>query len=167
MLELRVLALHQPNYCALSIDSPKLSTLVFHGKAFDLTHPESIRTLDTDLIRSELAPFKKVKCLVTRRFEAISKDTLHSLPELKELNYSMTIEDAFRDEFGNAAGTMDRMKQVLNEFLDEVEALRGSDFQFRFAGFQLTKAKMDELDFSVQVFGDLEYVSDAYIYENN
>lgn len=42
--------------------------------------------------------------------------------------------------------------------------MRGSDFQFRFAGFQLTKTLLDEIDFGVvESFGrDEEAVSNVY-----
>ena len=51
----------------------------------------------------------------------------------------------------NEVGSLDRMKRALREFLDDVEALRGSDFRFTFAGFPMTKTMLDQIDFGVQV----------------
>lgn len=165
--QLKVLVLHQHNYLALSIDSPKLSVLVFAGKPVNLKHPETVRTLDTDRFGSELAAFKGVQCLKTRRIEAISSDTLVSLPALNELHYSMTIEDLVRDVFKHELGTIDRIKRTLSDFLDELERTKRRDFQFEFGGFEMTKMKLDEFDFGLQVMNDREFVSNRYINENN
>ena len=80
---LKVLAFHYNNVqCALSIDCPELSTLLYPGEDVDLLevkHPETIRKLNTDLLGPKLARFKGVESLVTEDFKAINKATLLSL----------------------------------------------------------------------------------------
>ena len=145
---LKVLAFHHLNRgCSLSIDCPLLSTLLYRVKienvdSLELKHPEMIRKLETDLVGPDLAKFKNVECLVTRKFEAISKTTLILLPKLRELRY-----------IGNILFTL---KRTLSEFLDEAKKLRGDDFRFRFAGLQLTNANVEQIDFDGQVDG-VEY----------
>ena len=57
--------------------------------------------------------------------------------------------------------------------MDAARALRGSDFRFSFAGFPLSKAMLDKIDFGVQIEQDddegTEYaeLSDEYIYVKN
>lgn len=48
-------------------------------------------------------------------------------------------------------GTLNRVKGTLKEFMNSVKRLRRTDFQFRFAGIQMSKMKVDEIDFEVQV----------------
>ena len=157
----------------LSIDCPQLSVLLYRGQLRQnesplvLKQPETIRMLDTGMSNPKLDPFKNVECLITQEIEAISKATLLSLPRMKELHYNVGIEGAFR-KFKDETGPLNRMKRTLSEFLDDVNALRGPDFRFRFAGFQLTKTMLDELDFGVQIneYGE-EHLSDDYVYLKN
>ena len=170
---LRVLAFRSLNHrCALSIDCPFLN-LLYYDEAEDanllnVKHPETIKRLEADLVGPQLAPFKNVECLVTKKFEPISKATLISLPALRELRYNEDIQTAcliFRDE----VNTVDEMKQTLSEFLDEAKRLRGRDFRFIFAGFQLTNVNLDQIDFGVQVDEEDRFDSrfNEYIYMKN
>ena len=172
---LKVLVLHRWNdYCALSIDCPQLITLLYDEEPKGATllkvkHPETIRTLETNMFDAKLIPFKAVECLVTGRFEAISKATLISLPELRELHYDWHIEFVIAVGSRHGPGTVDRMKQKLNEFLDEAKKLRGNEFQFTFCGFRLTNVNVDQIDFGVQVHEESrrEYVHNEYVYMKN
>ena len=146
--KLEVLAFHWNKHCLLFFDCPKLSTLLYNVCGEDanllVKHPETIRKLQTNLVGSNLAKFKNVECLVTRKLEVISKATLLSLPRLRELNFIEDIENVFGGD------TVDQVKRTLSEFLDEVKKLRNSDFRFTFAGFQLTNVKLKQIDFDVQ-----------------
>ena len=173
---LKVLVLQGWNHhCALSIDCPQLITLLYAGEEEDenllkVKHPETIRKLKTDMVVPRwLASFKSVECLGTRRFEAISKATFISLPELRELHYDGDIEWVIAEGSRHGPGTVDRMKQKLNEFLDEAKKLRGNEFQFTFCGFRLTNVNVDQIDFGVQVHEESgrEYVHNEYIYMKN
>ena len=169
---LRVLAFHRFNSdCALSIDCPELSTLFYYNedrKLLDVKHPETIRKLETRMSGPKLALFKSVECLVTKEFEVISKATLLSLPNLRELRYDQDIGHLV-DEFDSAPGTVDRVKRTLSEFLGEAKKLRGSDFRFTFSGFQLTNVNVDQIDFGVKVIKIIrkEYVFSEYVYMKN
>ena len=44
---------------------------------------------------SEIGRFKNLECLLTCRFDCISKDTLQKLPELRELQYNGGFEDVY------------------------------------------------------------------------
>ena len=163
-------------YCdfTLSIDCPELDTLLYRRGTgwLDVKHSETIRMLETDLVCPELARFKSVECLVTNQFKAISQDTLLLLPRLRELVYDRSIEYLFTNEFCHEAGSGDRMKRKLSEFVDEAKRLRGSDFQFIFAGLQLANVNVDLIDFGAEVLeafdGDAyERVSNEYIYMKN
>ena len=158
--------------CDLSIDCPLLSTLVWcegGPSLLDVKQPETIKKLETNMIGWKLDPFKSVECLVTRRFEAISKATLLSLPRLRELRYNENIEHMFEEQSRHGAGTVDRLKRTLSEFLDEAKRLRGSDFRLNCSGFQLTKTMLDQIDFVVQVYASSgkEYVRNEYVYMKN
>ena len=156
----------------LSIDCPELSTLFYlemEGlNLLDVKHPETIRKLDVDMIGPQLAPFKGVECLVTEQFAAISQATLRQLPRLRELRFIEPI-DYFLEVSSNRAGTVDRMKRTLSEFMDEAKKLRGSDFQFSFCGFQLAKVGVEQIDFGVQVDEETgaERVCNEYVYMKN
>ena len=172
---LKVLVFHHYNKdCALSIDCPLLSTLVYAGEPDEanllkVKQPATIRNLYTNMIDPEwLALFKNVECLVTRKFEAISKASLLSMPRLKELRYNQDIKHVFEKESRLGDGTINRMKRTLSEFVDEAKELRGDDFQFTFAGFELTNVDIDEIDFGVKVdrFGE-ETISNDYVYMKN
>ena len=93
--------------------------------------------------------------------------TLQSLPRLKKLHFNTDIDIAFRKFRSDEAGALDRMKRMLREFLGHVKQLKRTDLQFRFAGFELTKIKLDEIDFDVQVEEEQEIVSEEYIYLKN
>ena len=185
---MKVLVFHQINErCPLSIDCPVLSALFYRGepedkKLLDVKRPETIKKLDTRMFGAKLDPFKSIECLVARQFGLISKSTLLSLPKLKELHYDQPISAYFEDHTtdfdGGAIGTFERMKQTLRMFLDDVAALRRSDFRFRFAGFQLIRptnsmnsAILDSIDFGLQLIKDLgekrEFVFDEYVYLKN
>ena len=171
---LTVLAIHcWPNWI-LSIDCPRLSTLLYVGdneiaSLLKVKHPETIRKLETRIFGAKLIQFKSVECLVTENFKAISKDTLLSLPELRELHYNKSIQGFFTEEARKGPGTVDRMKQKLNEFLGKTKKLKGSDFRFTFSGFQLTNVNVDQIDFGVQVNASSgkEYVRNEYVYMKN
>ena len=170
---LRVLVFHYSNgCCALSIDCPELSTLVYSGEEKDanllkVEHPETIRKLETNLVGSKLTEFKNVECLRTSRFHMISKATLLSLPKLRELRYDRDIEDFFLIEFRDEFGSIDQMKRTLSELVDEAKRLRGRDLQFTFCGFQLTNVKLDQIDFGVKVDEEYKAVRNEYVYLKN
>ena len=176
--KLKVLAIYRQIWeynTPLSIDCPELSVLVYQRVSEDMNllevkHPETIRKLETDMSGPKLTRFKSVECLVTQEFQVISKATLLSLPRLKEFHYNLSISEAFWNA-GGEVGTFDRMKRVLREFMDDVTLLRKPDFKFTFAGFQLTKTMLDEIDFDVQVkkgrHEEYETASDSYVYMKN
>ena len=166
--KLRVLAFHFPNRnCSMSIDCPELNLLVYRGESegrnlLNIKQPETIRKLDTDIIGPKFSSCKNVECVITRRLEAIGKNTLLLFPKLNELHYNAGTRKAF-----SGFGDITTLKQELTEFLDDVNALKGSDFQFRFAGFQMNKTKLDEIDFDVQVVKGRETVFNEYVYLKN
>ena len=158
---LKVLAFHRFNdCCALSIDCPELNVLVYPGEPenkglLHVKHPGTIRVLETDMIGAQLAPFYNVECLVNKKFKAICKMTLWSLPRLRELRYNSSVKATFKS-FDSAVGTADRIRQILRKFLNDVRAQRRGEFRFRYAGFQLTEMTLDQLDFGEQVLESLE-----------
>ena len=159
-------------YCALSIDCPLLSTLVYSGEDEDVNllevkHPETIRKLKTDMVAAKLVPFKSVECLVTEEFEAINKATLLSLPRLKEFSYIQDIWYLFYLKSEGRIGTLDRLKRTLSEFVDEAKKLRGNDFRFTFSGLQLANVNVDQIDFGVQIANGKETVSNECFYMKN
>ena len=169
---LKVLAFHYFNaYCALSIDCPKLHTLLYNNvveieNLLEVKHPETVRVLETNLVDQELAPFKGVECLVPN-FRAISQATLLSLPALRELRYNEDIENLVEIKFNFEIGTIDRVKRTLSEFVDEAKKLKGRDFRFTFSGFNMTNVNVNQIDFGVQVDEDEERVCNEYIYMKN
>ena len=172
---LKVLALRFVNdRCALSIDCPELSTLVYYSRdvdanPFDVKHPQTIRKLETNWFSPKLSPFENVECLLTEEFKAISKATLLLLPGLRELHYNQKIANLLRTVLRNRGGTLDRVKRRLSEFVDDAKKLKGRDFQFNFSGFELTKVNVDQIDFGLQVdeSSGEETVYDEYIYLKN
>ena len=171
--KLKVLAFHRGNYYyALSLDCPLLSTLLYvvereYVNLLQVKNPETIRKLETDMVDPEwLARFKNVECLVTRKFEAISKATLLSLPKLNELHLNKDIEQVFSIEAPNGIGAADRLKRTLRKFLDEAKKLRGGDFRFRFSGLQLANVNVDQIDFGVRVNEEFrtESLHNEYVY---
>ena len=170
--ELEVLVCHETNYRRrLSIDCPKLRVLVYEEyedkNLLDVKQPETIRELQTNMIGPKLYRFKCVECLVTSRIKAISMATLQSLPALKKLHYNRNIKYAFWQFCSDEAGALDRMKRTLNEFLGQVKQLKRVDLQCRVAGFELTKIKLDEIDFDVQVEEGRETVYNESVYLKN
>ena len=169
--KLKVLAFHRKNHrCALSIDCPRLSTLHYDedSNLLDLKHPETVRKLHTYMFGPRLAKFKSVECLVTENFQAISKTTLLSLPKLRELRHDQAIEWVFDEESRHGISAVDHLKRTLSEFMGEAKKLRGSDFRFTFAGLQLSKTMLDQIDFGVYVdeFGR-ERADNEYVYLKN
>src|SRR5699024_5505789 len=122
--------------------------------------------LDTDMVDPRwLAQFKGVECLATRNMQAISKATLLPLCRLRELHYNVDIGSVVVNESFNGPGALDRVKRTLNQFLNEAKQLRGSDFRFRFAGFQLTNVSVNQIDFGVGMNEfQPELVDDQYVY---
>ena len=170
---LKVLVINEYNgYHELSIDCPLLSTLAYFNEdegrnLLKVKQPETIRKLETIMFGPKLDPFKGVECLVTRRFELISKATLLTLPRLREFQHVKSIEALI--SFYNGAGTLDMVKRTLSEFVDEAKKLRGNDFRFSSVGFQLTNVNVDQIDFGVQVderSGE-ERVFNEYVYLKN
>ena len=170
--KLKVLALHgcKVRRCAVSVDCPELSTLLYPNAEknwLDVKHPETIRKLETDWVGPKLYQFRSVECLVTDQFKVFCKATLISLPRLRELHYNRDIEVLVRCEFHNEVGTIDRIRQTLNKFLDDLTYLKENDFRFTFSGFQLTKKMLNGLDFGVRESFGRESVSNNYVYMRN
>ena len=155
---------------SLSIDCPELEVLVYnrnHVKLLEVKHPE-ISKLETDMMGSKLTRFN-VECLLTKKFELISKATLLSLPKLKELNYNASISELWG--WNSTVGKLAGVKAALQTFLDDLKILKRPGFKFTFAGFQMTSTMLNQIDFGVQVkrIGRIEYeqVSDEYVYMKN
>ena len=171
-LKLKVLVLDgvMSNRVPPSIDCPELSVLINKAepneRSLDVKHPETIRKLETCMVGAQLAPFKGVECLVTEQFEAIDEATLQSLPKLKELHYKRPINQPFQDH-SSEVGALERMKRTLREFVANAKALRGSDFKFCFAGFELTRVCVDEIDFGIRVVDESECLLNEYVYLKN
>ena len=168
---LKVLALHRWNeHCALSIDCPLLSTLLYSeeedANLLEVKRPETIRKLETNMVDTKLAPFKGVNYLIAKEFAAISKATLLLLPELRELHFLLDIEYIFWKD-STKVEVADRVKRTLSGFVNEARKLRGSDFRFTLAGFELTKVDVEQIDFGVQIEDGEETVSNEYIYMKN
>ena len=169
---LKVLAIHYwDRQCPLTIDAPELSTLLYgyeDAEPLKVKHPETIRMLETNIDSGELGVFKGVKCLVTEEFEKISKTILLTLPKLRELRYDQDIEEVFAKECLHGAGTVNRVRKMLSQFMDGAKKLRDNDFRFRFAGLQLNNEKdVNKIDVQVHKrFGE-EYVHNEYVYMKN
>ena len=160
VLDCPLLFIDCPELCVLHYDEPN------NKNWLNVVHPETIRKLNTNMSGSKLVPFKNVDCLVTNRFNLICKDTLLSLPALKALHWNGVFEHLFMPISGRVR-TLEEMKRRLNEFMDEANALRGDDFQLRFAGFQLTKQKLNEINFDMRVEHGQECVYSEYVYLKN
>ena len=145
-----------------------------NARLLEVKHPETIRKLETNMFGPKLARFKNIESLLTQKLEVISEATLLSLPRLKELHYSAPISELWRWN-SSRAGRLARVKGALRNFLDDVKLLKGSDFKFTFAGFQLTKVMLDQIDFGVKVIvsfprgirSECEVVSNEYVYTRN
>ena len=169
--KLKVLAFAAVNeQCSLFVDCPELEVLAYRGEPAEksllvVKHPETIQQLGTDMFGPKLAPFKNVERFKTQRFEAICKATLLWLPKLKELHYNVDIF-SYLGQYAEI-GKLERMKQELREFLSYVRELRGPDFRFRFAGFQLDDTTLEKIDFGKKVYRGRELVFNEYIYMKN
>ena len=173
---LKVLIIHHWK-CPLTIECPELSTLVYYelstlayyeranGNLLKVKHPETIRKLETNMVGEKLVPFKGVECLVTKEYEAISKATILSLANLRELRYIQEISYFF---FKVDRGIRLRDRVKLSEFLDEAKKLRGSDFRFTFGGLQLANVNVYQIDFGLHFdrFGGA-YVCSEHAYMKN
>lgn len=162
--KLEVLIFCQSNgYTSLSVDCPKLNELIYYEvgekNLLDLKHPESIKKLNTNL-GSKLTSFKNVECLFTQEFALVSKSTLRSLPRLTELHFEKNLNNFKKFEIG-------MVKQKLKEFMDNLAVLGQPGFKFRFAGFQLNKISVDQLDFGVQEGSDILCLENEYVYTKN
>ena len=156
---------------SVSVDCPLLKVLAYYERysvpeeeyRLDVKHPETIWKLETNMFGPKLAPFKKVECLVTETFQVISRNTLLSLPSLRELQFNQPIHDVFLSEYSLLFDSPDRLKELLSEFLDDLQELKGPDFRFTFAGFQMTKWALKQMDFCFQenarsIFNELVYI---------
>ena len=169
---LQVLAIHLSNErCPLSVDCPQLSTLLYRGETpkmpedanlLDVKQPETIRRLDTDMYGPKLAPFKNVECLITQEPRTINRDTLLSLPKLKELHFNLGSFQYSIPTFDDPCAFL-RAKGAIKEFLGDARSLRASDFKFTFAGFELSPARLDEIDFNVQVHEEVPFFYWTYL----
>lgn len=157
--------------CPISLNWAKLNNLVYrklkNEHLLEIKHPETIRSLRTDIFDSKLAAFVNVKSLVTRQFKVINKNTLLWLPNLKALRFEENIYRTVGFEFENAIGSTERIKRTLKGFVRHAKLLKRPDFYFLFAGFLLSKTMVDEIDFGVQVAEGCEYLFDEYIYTKN
>ena len=155
--KLKVLAFHWINqYCSLSVDCPELNVLLYQEYAganlLTVKHPETIRKLETNMFGTKLARFN-VEYLINRDFTdlnlpTINRSTLVSLPKLKKLDHNERLSCLPQ----NMRSSPDLLKSRLREFLNDAKELKGKDFQFRFAGFQVTKAMLDQIDFKPRQF---------------
>ena len=148
---LKVLAFHKPNkQSSLLLDCPELCVMLYQEdpekNLLKMKHPETIRKLETNMFGEKLVPFKGVECLVSRgeTLEAIDRSSLRSLPRLKEFHYNEDISTVDRD---TSFGPIYELRRRLRKFLDDVRELKGTDFQFRFFGFRMSKAMLDQIDF--------------------
>ena len=168
--KLKILEFHCFNYyCHVSIDCPELSFLVYgdfdEDNLLNLKHPETIRKLDTDMFRpSKLAQFKNVECLRTTELKNLSKATLRSMPKLKELHFNEKIGRLIRHQYSRNG----EIKRTLRQFMDDLKELDRSNFKFRFAGFQLTEATLNEFDFGAELIRRIrDLAPEEYFYARN
>ena len=165
---LKVLVVHTLDKdCLLVLDCPELSTLVYlEEEEADLKvkWAETIRKLETNSGDWEWADFKNIECLVIRKFNSIDTNILQLLPNLKELHFNESMENIFKDFKG--IGVLDQIKEKLKTFLDDARQLKGADFQFTFAGFQLTNTLLDELDFGVELITKTSSFGESNEYES-
>ena len=159
--ELKVLVIHRFNRrYPLLLNCPQLGLLVYRGEPADsnlleVMHPETIRKLETDMLDEKLSPFINVECLATRDLRLINRTTLLLLPKLKELHFKL---DWTPFAELNDPSEFLQSKEQLKQFLDDVNSLRTpGSFRFRFAAFELNKAKLEQIDFNVQIGRSFEY----------
>ena len=155
----------------LSIDCPKLSLLVYseipNQSLLDVKQPETIKKLVTNMVGSKLVRFKNVQCLVALELNVINQSTLLSLPNLKELHFNQNFDCALKQFDFRKVGSLNKLKRMLKEFLVDVKALRRPEFRFRFAGFELTEIKLDQIEIDLQVKPQKEFVFDECVYTKN
>ena len=169
--KLKVLNFHC-HLWSLSVDCPVLSSLVYKNWSEGRFHlvvkqPETIRKLETNLVGVSLSPFQRVECLVTNRFRVISRDTLRLLPNLKELHFNENILSVLHTEYSNQLGSVERLKERLSRFLDDLQKLREPDFRFTFCGLQLTSWTLNQIDFDVEEHPSFEKVFNEHLYLKN
>lgn len=170
--KLRTLALHGCNNSRFLVDCPELSVLLHRDEAPNETllvikYPETIKRIETDLPVSKLTLYKNVECLITGELKAIHKDTLLSLPKLNELRYNKEIR-FWINSIGRPFCPNETFKRFLNNFLDDFKMLRGPEFMFIFAGLQLNKANLSEIDLCLEESKDRSwYASSPHVYLEN
>ena len=170
--KLKILAIHlYREEGILSIDCPELSTFLHwganHSNLLEVKHPETIRRLDTAVMcPDQMAQFKNVEYLVVYRRDLINKDTLVSLPSLKELHCYYCFG---RDEFSRFLenGTFEKRTEPLRKFLDDLEMLRDSDFRVTLAGLPLTKWLLNPVEFGVRIEEGRETLYEESVYLKN
>ena len=164
--------LNYNEYCPVSLDCPLLKVLSYYEGysvpeeyRLDVKHPETIWKLETNILSFKLTTFNRVECLVTETFRIICRDTLLSLPSLRELQFNQRIDLVLCCDYTILFGSPDRLRELLNEFLDDLQELKGPDFRFIFAGLQMTKWTLEQMDFCVQepsgyprIFCELAYM---------
>ena len=171
--ELRVLAFHRVNdRCSLSIDCPVLSVLLYRGepkakRLLKVKQAETVKKLETDMFGPKLKPFKCIECLVTKTMSAINEATLQLLPELKELRCNETIME-LQKEFDQHSCSTEALKSQLGQFLETLEELGRSNFQFIVSGLQIDEEMLyEEIDFFWPKKPDWVKMSDEYFYIKN
>ena len=133
--------------CELVVDAVKLARLAYdqdsnaHGPlgSFELVHPQTVTTLETCFYGEQLKPFKNVRHLKSSREFKIFNTTLmglSSLPELVEINYTVSYSHIF-SHFGG----WDRILPILKSFMDERRALKRTDLRVFFGGLELAADK--------------------------
>ena len=151
----------------LSIDCPELQVLLYdrepNGDHLDVKHPETIRKLAANLLAPKLIPFKSVECLVTREFRMISKDTVESLPALKELHFNVNFHEYFHSN--RNVRSIDEIQQTLSGFLGDLQKMRKRQIKFTFAGLRLSKG--DVIDFGWDPNRQFQMVLNERIYMKN
>ena len=135
------------NRFPLSVDCPQLSVLLYGGEPenvnlLEVKHPETIRKLETNMFGPKLTRFKNVECLISGQWKVLDRSTLVSLSKLNELHFHLK-------EYGSWSFL--EAKGRLQVFLNDVYLFRASGFKFRFAGLQLTREKLEEVNFNVQI----------------
>ena len=165
---------HDDKLSLISVDCPRVKVLSYREGyptpeqcKLEVKHPETIWKLDTNMFGPKLAPFKMVECLVTEIFQVISRDTLLSLPSLKELHFNKPIDAVLFPDYTILFDSLDRLKELLNEFLDDLQELKGPDFRFTFAGFQMTKWALKQMDFCIQENSQYPRIFNELVYMKN
>lgn len=181
--QLKVLVFSCFNPVYLYIDCAQLNVLASgHLDRLQVKHPETIRKLEIERFDPRwLAQFQNVECLVLSGntnfdFGQEHKIGLQSLPKLKEFYFNVSISRHFRFSswMSSPIGTLAIVKRALCEFMEDNSLLKGADSRFVFAGFPLTRKRLDTIDFGMQVIEreerrgeQKEMMYDEYIYAKN